>query len=242
MLRHVGQKRTNAHNLRLAVLLCLTAGFVNGAGFLSFYVLVTNVTGHVAQFAEKLSDGDTGTAMTIGLWMLLFFLGAFVSSFIMNKIGRHQQYSYAIPILIEILILLFVAICGPAFDNSVRSTHLFAGSLLFAMGLQNAMVSMISGSEVRTTHLTGMFTDLGIETASVTLTRQDAEKKRLYNSIRLRLVIIIFFFLGCITAAFLYSGLKFKIFYIPVGLLIVAMFYDIFRIKAVRAYHQLKFK
>lgn len=242
MLRHVGEKRTSTHNLRLAVLLCLTAGFVNGAGFLSFYVLVTNVTGHVATFAEKLSSGDIGTAMTIGLWMLLFLLGAFVSSFTVNKIGRNQQYSYAIPILIEISILIFVAVCGPLFDNSVRSTHLFAGSLLFAMGLQNAMVSMISGSEVRTTHLTGMFTDLGIETASVVLTREDAEKKRLFNKIRLRLVIIVFFFLGCVAAAFLYGVLRFKTFYIPVGFLIIAMFYDIFRIKAVRAYHHLKFK
>ncbi|HWZ36148.1 MAG TPA: YoaK family protein [Mucilaginibacter sp.] len=242
MLRHVGQKRTNTHNLRLAVLLCLTAGFVNGAGFLSFYVLVTNVTGHVALFAEKLSSGDASTAMTIGFWMLLFFLGAFVSSFIINKIGRNERYSYAIPILIEMSILIFVAVCGPVFDNSVRSTHLFAGSLLFAMGLQNAMVSMISGSEVRTTHLTGMFTDLGIETAAVTLKQEETEKKRLYSSIRLRLVIIIFFFLGCVTAVFLYDVLRFKIFYIPVGFLIIAMFYDIFRIKAVRAYHHLKFK
>jgi uncharacterized membrane protein YoaK (UPF0700 family) len=63
------------------------------------------------------------------------------------------------------VIVLFVAIFGRHYDHSLQETEYFAGSLLFAMGMQNAMVSMISGSVVRTTHLTGMFTDLGIELA-----------------------------------------------------------------------------
>ena len=90
MLRHRGQRRTYQHNLRLAALLCLTAGFVNGAGFLAFAVLTTNVTGHVALFAERISRGDFLAAQTVGLWMLLFLLGAFVCSLLVGKVGRHQ--------------------------------------------------------------------------------------------------------------------------------------------------------
>ena len=167
MLRHTGHRRTYKHNLRLAALLSLTAGFVNGSGFAAFSVLTTNVTGHVALFAERLSKGDFRSARIVGLWMLLFLLGAFICSLLIGKIGRNRRYAYVIPILTEMTILIVIAAYGFSFDHSVLKTELFAGSLLFAMGLQNAMVTMISGSVVRTTHLTGMFTDLGIELSSL---------------------------------------------------------------------------
>jgi uncharacterized membrane protein YoaK (UPF0700 family) len=80
MFRHTGPNRTYNHNIRLAALLCLTAGFVNVAGFLAFSVLPTNVTGHVALFAEKLVQEDFATARVIGLWMFMFLFGAFLSS------------------------------------------------------------------------------------------------------------------------------------------------------------------
>src|SRR5260370_42078012 len=105
MLRHLGTKRTYAHNVKLASLLCLTAGFVNAEGFLGFSVLTTNVTGHAALFAEKVSFKDWRTSWVIALWMLLFLGGAFISSLIVSVIGRNQRYSYLIPILLELGIL-----------------------------------------------------------------------------------------------------------------------------------------
>jgi uncharacterized membrane protein YoaK (UPF0700 family) len=240
MLRHTGQNRTNKHNIRLASLLCLTAGFVNGGGFLAFLVLTTNVTGHVALFAEKLAKGDFRSARIVGLWMLLFLLGAFVCSFVINKVGKNQRYAYTLPILIEIGILIFVGSCGPMLRHTLITTEILAGSLLFAMGLQNAMVSMISGSVVRTTHLTGMFTDLGIELAAIIKLRPGHELRTIHARIYLRIVIIVFFFLGCIFGAILYKYLKLQVFYIPTGILIIAMFFDIFRIKVIKAYRNVK--
>ncbi|HEY9000772.1 MAG TPA: YoaK family protein [Mucilaginibacter sp.] len=243
MLRHIGHKRTNKHNVRLACMLSLTAGFVNGAGFLSFMVFTTNVTGHVATFAEKLAAGDLHTAFVIGMWMLLFLAGAFTSSIIINMIGPNQRFAYVIPIIVEILILLMVA------NNidwwlpvPVQNLRFKAGSLLFAMGLQNAMVSMISGSVVRTTHLTGMFTDLGIELAGKIYDIKAAKSATLNSRILLRLIIIVSFFSGCIISALLYKALKLQVFYIPAMLLLAGMFYDIFRIKTVRYYRKIKSK
>lgn len=243
MLRHIGQKRTNTHNIRLACVLSLTAGFVNGAGFLAFVVFTTNVTGHVATFAEKLAGGDFHTAFIIGMWMLLFLLGAFTSSIIINVIGPNQRFAYAIPIIIEIVILLIVAnnidwwLTAP-----VDNLRFKAGSLLFAMGLQNAMVSMISGSVVRTTHLTGMFTDLGIELAGKLYNIKGSKNTVLNSRIFLRLIIIISFFTGCIVSALLYKSLKLRVFYIPATLLLGGMLFDIFRIKTVRYYRRMKSK
>ena len=77
MFRHLGSKRTYLHNLRLATLLCFTAGIVNGAGFLAFMVLTTNVTGHAALLAVRLAKGDFHAAGIVALWLIIFFVGSF---------------------------------------------------------------------------------------------------------------------------------------------------------------------
>lgn len=241
MLRHIGQKRTNVHNVKLAALLSLTAGFVNAAGYLSFFVLTTNVTGHVALLAEKLASGDSQAALVIATWMLMFFTGAFISSIIINIVGRNQRFAYTLPIIIELIILLLAANNVHWFSKTAYSNHFTAGSLLFAMGLQNAMVSMISGSVVRTTHLTGMFTDLGIELAASLF--GIAKKKRsitLHRQIMLRLIIIGFFFTGCILSAYIFRYVKYQTFYIPAALLVSGMLFDISRIKTIRIYRKIK--
>lgn len=242
MLRHIGQQRTNSHNIKLAGLLALTAGFVNAAGFLSFMVLTTNVTGHVALFAERLAGGDYHSAWIVGVWMLLFFTGAFVSSLIIKLLGRQQRFAYTLPLIIEMIILLLAASHVQWFQEINSNNRFAAGSLLFAMGLQNAMVSVISGSVVRTTHLTGMFTDLGIELAEGVYDGVKGKKNgTLYDKIFLRLVIIGFFFLGCITSAYCYHFLAYKTFYIPVILLLIGILFDVSRIKTIRFYHKLKY-
>ncbi|HEY9196059.1 MAG TPA: YoaK family protein, partial [Mucilaginibacter sp.] len=168
MLRHTGQKRSFAHNLRLAVLLCLNAGFINAAGFLAFAVLTTNVTGHAALLAVNVATLQWRAARMVTLWLFLFLAGAFFSGTSIAMAGRNKAFAYTVPILLIILILLFVALLGFKYNHTLPQTEYFAGSLLFAMGMQNAMVSMISGSVVRTTHLTSMFTDLGIDLAAAT--------------------------------------------------------------------------
>jgi uncharacterized membrane protein YoaK (UPF0700 family) len=235
MLRHLGTKRTYTHNVKLASLLCITAGFVNSAGFLGFSVLTTNVTGHAALFAERIAMEDWKTARVVALWMFLFLAGAFISSLIVSSIGRNQRFSYVIPMLIEIGILLSVALFGYRYDNSLVAKEIFAGSLLFAMGLQNSLVSMVSGSVVRTTHLTGTFTDLGIEMAQV-LQKDNPERTVLKARIKLRSAIIFFFMCGALAGAYLFHYLRFYAFFIPVFILIFTLVADIFRIKVKRYY------
>lgn len=235
MLRHTGVKRTPQHNLRLAALLGITAGFVNAAGFLGFGVLTTNVTGHAALFAENIAIQNWQTVFVVAVWMLLFLAGALFSSLIISLNNRNQRLSYLIPILVEIAILLCSAVYGYKYDGSLISKELFAGSLLFAMGLQNSLVSMISGSIVRTTHLTGTFTDLGIELAQLFI-RKKRDISILKATIKLRLFIIFSFMTGAVSGAYFFISAGFSSFYIPVAVLFFALLYDIFRIKAKRYY------
>jgi len=239
MLRHLDTKRTHRHNVQLASLLCITAGFVNAAGFLGFSVLTTNVTGHAALFAEQIALQNWKTARIVALWMLLFLAGAFVSSLIVSWIGRNQRFSYVIPLMIETVILLAVALFGYTYDHSLVDKELFAGGLLFAMGLQNALVSMVSGSVVRTTHLTGTFTDLGIELAQI-IQKPGDDHKALKTRIKLRLVIIFFFMCGALSGAYLFHYFSFYAFYIPVLILGYTLMADVYRIRIKRLYRRLK--
>jgi len=239
MLRHLGAKRTYLHNVKLASLLGITAGFVNAAGFLAFAVLTTNVTGHAALFAEGIALQQWQNVRVIALWMFLFFAGAFISGLIVSRIGKNQQYSYVIPILIEIIILVGVALLGYRYDNSLVAREVFAGSLLFVMGLQNSLVSMVSGSVVRTTHLTGTFTDLGIELAQY-IQKKHEDLPALSTRIKLHSAIIFFFLFGALSGAYLFRLYRFYAFFIPVGVLCYTLMYDVFRIKLKQYYRHLK--
>lgn len=82
MLRHTGTKRSFRHNLRLAIFLSLSAGFVNAAGLMAFAVLTTNITGHAATFAADFSLNDMRAVKMAGLCLLLFLAGTFSRVFI----------------------------------------------------------------------------------------------------------------------------------------------------------------
>ena len=238
MLRHTGARRSFSHNLRLAVLLCLNAGYINAAGFIAFAVLTTNVTGHAALLAVNLAQMNLRAVRMVALWLLLFLTGAFVSGWYIGKTGRDKTYAYTLPIVIVILIVPFVAVFGANYRHTLPETEYFAGSLLFGMGMQNALVSMVSGSVVRTTHLTGMFTDLGIDLSAALLARKtpDAAQKR---RILLRLAIIGFFLLGGIGGGFAFLHFRFRAFYVPAIILLIALTYDYLRIRLKRIFiHQ----
>jgi uncharacterized membrane protein YoaK (UPF0700 family) len=235
MLRHLGTRRSSIHNLRLATLLGLTACMVNAEGFLGFAILSTNVTGHAALFAERISIQDWHNSLIILLWMLLFLAGAFITSVILSLKGEHSRFSYLIPLLIEIAILSFSALYGAKFEHIWGGYKLFAGSLLFAMGIQNALVTMVSGSVVRTTHLTGTFTDLGIELAQLFVADHN-QRTTTKAKLKLHLAIIVCFMAGAVFGAYLFHHIGFSSFYAPVAVLCFAVLYDLLRIKVQRYY------
>ena len=94
------------------------------------------------------------------------------------------------------------------------------------MGLQNALVTNISQSVVRTTHLTGLFTDLGIELSQILFNKKESDKKKLTRSISLRLSIIFFFFSGCVSGGLAYKTLELKILIFAAILLFGALVFD----------------
>ncbi|EKF73197.1 hypothetical protein A11A3_15032 [Alcanivorax hongdengensis A-11-3] len=139
-----------------AFLLAFLAGSVNAVGLLGFsHQAVSHLTGTATLFALDLVRLDGGHSLHLLVILLSFLLGAALSGVLIDntalKLGRHYGFS----LLIEAA-LLFGAMLLLSHDNSMG--HYLASA---ACGLQNAMVSTYSGSVIRTTHLSGIFTDLG---------------------------------------------------------------------------------
>jgi uncharacterized membrane protein YoaK (UPF0700 family) len=236
MFRHKGKRRTHKHNLRLAAMLSFVAGIVNITGVLSFKILTTNVTGHFAFFSEELFKKNYIIALTFLIFIFTFLFGAFVSNLIIETVSRkHVNRSHIVPMIIEILVLSIAAFGGHNLAQHVNS-NLIPCLLLFAMGLQNSMVTKISDSVVRTTHLTGLFTDLGIELSQLIIHRKTYEFNKISKKVNLRIAIISSFFLGCIIGGFAFKFIGESALFVASVFLLFTLFYDnirymIFRIK-----------
>ncbi len=231
MFRHRGKNRTFLHNLRLATLLSLVAGIVNITGVLALKTLTTNVTGHFAYFADEFVNKNYAVAFTFLAFIFFFFIGSFISNFLSELVAlRRPRLMHLIPIAIEIIVLINVGYFGSKYDLSIINDQLMAFALLFAMGLQNSLVTKVSNSTVRTTHLTGLFTDLGIELSQLFFYKKIEEKKRLKSNIYLRLSIITFFFIGCFLGDIVYLAVALKTLYVAAFVLLIALMYDTIRL------------
>jgi uncharacterized membrane protein YoaK (UPF0700 family) len=162
VFQHEGPTRSVRKNGVLAGYLAFVAGFVNSVGFILIGRFTSHVTGVVGAFGIQLSGGDLPSALTTLLLVVNFFAGAFVASLLLetSRFGRTSA-AYGTALLVEAAVLAaFVGSAGASYLSDARPVL-----LAFAMGMQNSLVTRLSGAVVRTTHLTGVITDLGIEAA-----------------------------------------------------------------------------
>ncbi len=166
MFRHEGPLRSAKSNGILAGYLAFIAGFSNSAGFVLVGTFTSHVTGSVGRLADDLSREDFPAATFAGLLVLAFFVGAFLASSIIEARPGARARGYGIALLIEAAALAgFVALTRLANLRGARALDAQAAILCIAMGMQNSLVTNLSGAVIRTTHLTGVVTDLGIDAA-----------------------------------------------------------------------------
>ncbi|MBW8523778.1 DUF1275 domain-containing protein [Chryseobacterium chendengshani] len=227
MFHHRGKSRTYFHNLKLASALSFVAGIVNITGVLSVNVLTTNVTGHFAFFSEEILLNRYRTAFVYLLFILCFLLGSFTSSFIIEFLSKRKKIRpHLIPLLIEILLISLIGLSGFKQVNLQLTPNMVAFILLFAMGIQNSLVTRVSQSVVRTTHLTGLFTDLGIEFSQIFFIKEELKYQQLKKNIFLKLSIILCFFCGCVIGGWLYQIFYIKVLLFASGALLFTIWYD----------------
>ncbi|MDD0840342.1 YoaK family protein [Curvibacter sp. HBC61] len=165
-LRHLtGLHRTPSINRMLGFLLAFNAGAINAGGFLVVGMYTSHMSGFVSMLADHLVLGNLLLVVSACGVLLSFTCGAAVTALLVNWARVHHLRSgYALPLLLEALLMLLFGLIGGTLNHqtpfAVPVTVLL---LAFIMGLQNAVVSKMSSAQIRTTHMTGVLTDLGIE-------------------------------------------------------------------------------
>ena len=163
--RLTGKSRNIHSNKQLGFVLAFVAGAINAGGFLAVHQYTSHMTGIVSAMSYHLVLGDYALALT-GIGALASFIAGAASSAVMvNYSRRHALHSeYAFPLLLEAGLLLCFGLVGARFSGTNGMFVSVTVMLLsFIMGLQNAVISKLSNAEIRTTHITGIVTDIGIE-------------------------------------------------------------------------------
>ncbi|WP_050523742.1 YoaK family protein [Pseudorhodobacter wandonensis] len=185
MLIRVGDDRNSSIDLVLAAVLSLVAGALNAAGFLIAGSFTANMTGNISAFADHIANGQLALAFSFLGLVCAFVFGAIVAAFVIQTGERKKLRSiYALAILAEAGLLLALGLAYVLMKSTVNEAQLLT-ALSFVMGLQNAVTTMISRARVRTTHVSGMATDIGIELAAMVggsrLRREAAPKLTLHG-------------------------------------------------------------
>lgn len=211
MLVQLGRTRTDTINRQLAIVLCAVAGALNAAAFYAAGFFAANMTGNVSSFSDKIALGRAGDAVFYSLVIVAFILGSSTSTLMINAGSRHRNRGiFALVILIEAVLLALLGIGGLLLSPSSRVPCIVLG-LAFLMGLQNATVTRISDARVRTTHVSGMITDIGIELALLfdRICRREHVQDRgtIQRRLRLHVESVLSFFVGGIVGVVLYRAI-----------------------------------
>lgn len=232
MLRKFSNSRTLADNLKLGSLTAFSAGMVNVISVIIFFAFTSNVTGHYAILAEEIAKGNWYQAAVVALWIFSFFMGSFMSNAIIINFNKKYTYlAHAVPIIIEIICLLIVGSYVQYFyKETLVETEFMVGLMLFAMGIQNGLTASISNSAVKTTHLTGLTTDLGMLFSMFTR-KEYRENVQIRDKLKIQLAIMTSYLTGGITAGCIYLTIAYNVFYIVCLFLLFVIFYDFYKLK-----------
>ncbi len=200
--------------------LAFIAGSINAVGFLGFqHQGVTHLTGTTTLLGIKAAQGALPEVLHLLAVIAAFLVGCIASGFLIQdstlKLGRR----YGVALMVE-SVLLFAAV-----PFLVRSDTLGAYLASCACGLQNGMVSTYSGAVLRTTHMSGIFTDLGILIGQ-RMRRLPVDLRR----VRLCVLLLSSFCSGAAAGALGFARFSYEVLYFPAVLTGVTGFsYGLYR-------------
>ena len=194
--------------------LAFSAGCVNTAALMGFANLsVSHVTGNVSLFAAAIAYLDARSILYIGTLLLSFLAGAILSGFIIGQAALKLGKRYGQALYIEAALLLV--------SYWLYQQHDFLGQLAAAMacGLQNAMVATYSGAVIRTTHLTGLTSDMGAAIGNWLAGRAISKP-----TLGFQAVIWYCFCGGSAVGAYLFAKVGYEALFVPITIVLTAAF------------------
>ena len=204
-----------------AAILAFSAGLINAVAFSGFsHNAVTHVTGTVTKSAIALASGDfTAYFLSTGL-IMAFGAGAVISGIIIGNEHLRLGRRYGLALMLESS-LLFLSYY--LFTHNIREGELFASA---ACGLQNAMVATYSGNAIRTTHMTGVVSDLGSIVGNF-LARRHVDVRQFF----LLSIVFVHFYVGGMLGTYLFRTFAFGAILVPATLtLVTGVAYFIYRV------------
>lgn len=217
-------------------LMAFQAGAINAGGFISSHRFVSHTTGFATHFGAEFASENWSAAISMASVPLFFLLGTMISAYFIDRrmaCGKVPQYTFLVSIMAG---LLFIAAFGGRSGwfgdfggpHDVEPNYELLAILCLVCGIQNASITTASGAVIRTTHLTGITTDLGIGLMRAfakgqSLSVQEKEKKATW----MRMGIIFFFILGSTISSFLFYSEQFYGFLLPAGISSFLLLFDL---------------
>ncbi len=222
--RLTGRKRTETANRHLARYLAFVAGAANAGGFLAVRQYTSHMSGIVAAMADNLALGSVRLMFSGLAAVMSFLLGAFLTTlFVRWARRRGLESEYALPLLVEAGLLVLFGFTGQVFaGGGVLGTVML---LCFTMGLQNAIITKLSNAVIRTTHVTGMITDIGIALGRIVFGAANGTGEGNAGDVaHLRLLssLVVLFFVGGVTGAIGFKHVGF-FFTIPLSVILLLL-------------------
>jgi uncharacterized membrane protein YoaK (UPF0700 family) len=222
--RLTGSKRTEAANRHLACYLAFIAGATNAGGFLAVHQYTSHMSGIVSAMADNLATGRLNLVSTGICAILAFVSGALLTSVLVRWArARDLDCEYALPLTVEAALLIAFGLTGHVFigERLVGTIML----LCFTMGLQNAIITKVSNNVIRTTHLTGMLTDIGIALGGILTNafkklHEPITKER--ASLQLLSSLVVLFFIGGVIGALGFKRIGF-FFTLPLAFVLLVL-------------------
>jgi len=214
-------------NLVVWFLMAFQAGSINAGGFLGLHRFVSHTTGFATTFGESFARGRIASAVATASVPIFFLIGVMISAYFVDlRLARHRQPQYT-GLMVCICLLLLAAGGGGllgwfgAFDTPAgqEPSYPLLAILCLACGIQNACITSASGAVVRTTHLTGLTTDLGIGLMRFAAENQEPKVRTAEGRATLmRVGVIASFTFGSTVGSLVFLTSGFVGFFIPVGI------------------------
>ncbi len=197
--RLVGKKRTVESNKSLGLNLAFIAGAINAGGFIAVQQYTSHMTGVLSLAADSIVLKNWVSFFSMVLYIFCFILGAATTVImVMSARKKHLNSQYAWPLIFEAILLIIFGIVSNLYKASSEVYIYYMVALLcYLMGLQNALITKISNTTIRTTHVTGMITDIGIELGKL-LSSFSYNKEKIF----LHSSVVLMFFIGGVLGAY----------------------------------------
>ena len=194
-----------------AFFLAVNAGIINVLGLVTvLHQSVSHMIGNVSVLAMSLVHWQPESILYLLLVTVCYVIGSFYSGVILGNSHFRLGRRYGLPLT---LVAFFIFLCWFFLPYFPRYALLWA---CVAMGVQNAMVSHYKGTIIRTTHLSGVLTDLGL-TLGFRVRGLVVERRRVV----LDLLILHGFLIGGLCASWMYPYLKLNSFLVPTALSLI---------------------